>query len=1258
MRIERRCTKEGQSPYADIAFRLTTSEIRNPDGSVVFRAENVEVPEQWSQVASDVLAQKYFRKAGVPSRLKKVEEESVPSWLWRSAADEAALNDLPETERFTGEQSCKQVFDRLAGTWTYWGWKGGYFSSEEDARAFFDEHRYMLAMQMVAPNSPQWFNTGLHWAYGIDGPSQGHFYVDHKTGKLVQSATAYEHPQPHACFIQSINDDLVNGGGIMDLWVREARLFKYGSGTGSNFSKLRGEGEKLSGGGKSSGLMSFLKIGDRAAGAIKSGGTTRRAAKMVILDVDHPDVEQFVDWKVIEEQKVANLVTGSKINQKHLRAILKACVNCEGSGDDCFDPEKNPVLRREIKAARKNHVPDNYIRRVIQFAKQGYKDLEFPTYDTDWDSEAYLTVSGQNSNNSVRVTDEFLKAVEADRDWDLFWRTRPGKISKTVKARDLWEKIGYAAWASADPGLQFHTTINDWHTCATSGPIIASNPCSEYMFLDDTACNLASLNLLAFHNPATGEGRGHYDIEGYEHAVRLWTVVLEISVLMAQFPSREIAQRSFDFRTLGLGYANVGGLLMSSGIPYDSEAGRAICAALSAIMTGISYATSAEMAAELGAFPRFAENRESMLRVVRNHRRAAYGERTGYEQMTTPPVPLEHKAIPDQKLAEHAKRAWDRALSLGEAHGYRNAQATVVAPTGTIGLVMDCDTTGIEPDFALVKFKKLAGGGYFKIINRAVPEALRVLGYGDNEIAEIVAYAVGHGTLAEAPAINHDTLKAKGFTDEAIEKVEKALPTAFDVKFVFNKWTLGIDFLRELGIAPADLAAPNFDLLTHLDFTKREIEAANIHVCGAMTVEGAPHLKPEHYPVFDCANPCGRTGKRFLSVDSHIRMLAAAQPFISGAISKTINMPNDASVADCKAAYIQSWKLGLKANALYRDGSKLSQPLQSQLIADEDEDDDAQDNVLAAFLDKPAAARATGLAEKIVEKVVERIVVMRERERMPDRRKGYTQKAVVGGHKVYLRTGEYDDGRLGEIFIDMHKEGAALRSLLNNFAIAVSLGLQYGVPLEEYVDAFTFTRFEPSGPVQGNDSIKYATSILDYVFRELAVSYLSRFDLAHVEPAEGNFDALGKGVEEGKPSPDTRYVSKGLTRSRTDRLKVMPGGSDSSPSPLGGEGGVRSAPGGGPSSKVTALSSSAPRAEVAGTAALKSEPEAKLSPAQELEHRFEARAHAKAAAAEKRAEAKARGYEGEACGECGNFTLVRNGTCLKCDTCGSTTGCS
>jgi ribonucleoside-diphosphate reductase alpha chain len=1260
MRIERRYTKEGQSPYADIAFRLTESEIRNPDGSVVFRAENVEVPSFWSQVAADVLAQKYFRKAGVPTRLKKVEEESVPSWLWRSTADEAALAALAEKERTTGELSARQVFERLAGTWTYWGWKGGYFDSEADARAFFDELVYMLAMQMAAPNSPQWFNTGLHWAYGIDGPSQGHFYVDFVTGKLVKSKSAYEHPQPHACFIQSIADDLVNDGGIMDLWVREARLFKYGSGTGSNFSRLRGEGERLAGGGKSSGLMSFLKIGDRAAGAIKSGGTTRRAAKMVIVDADHPDVEQFIDWKVIEEQKVASLVTGSKVNQKHLRAILKACVNCEGSGDDCFDPDKNPVLRREIKAARRNHVPDNFIKRVIQFAKQGYTDIEFPIYDTDWDSDAYLTVSGQNSNNSVRVTDEFLKAVEADGDWDLFWRTKPGKIANTIKARALWEKIGYAAWACADPGLQYHTTVNDWHTCPASGPIRASNPCSEYMFLDDTACNLASMNLLAFRDAATQQ----FDLEGYEHAVRLWTIVLEISVLMAQFPSREIAQLSFDFRTLGLGYANLGGLLMSSGLSYDSDAGRQIAGALTAIMTGVSYATSAEMAGLLGAFPGYKKNREHMLRVIRNHCRAAHGERTGYEKVATPPVPLDHKACPDPRMIEHAERAWDRALALGEQHGYRNAQVSVIAPTGTIGLVMDCDTTGIEPDFALVKFKKLAGGGYFKIINGAVPEALRVLGYSQEEIADIEAYAVGHGSLAEAPGINHTTLKQKGFTPEAIEKVEKALPSAFDIKFAFNKWTLGEEFVAKLGIAPEKLADPRFDLLSALGFTKREIEAANVHVCGAMTVEGAPHLKAEHYPVFDCANPCGRNGKRYLSVESHIRMMAAAQPFITGAISKTINMPNDATVEDCKAAYLLSWKLALKANALYRDGSKLSQPLQSQLIADEDEEDD----IVEAFIEKPGAARVSALAEKVVEKVVERIVVMRERERMPDRRKGYTQKAVVGGHKVYLRTGEYDDGRLGEIFIDMHKEGAALRSLLNNFAIAVSLGLQYGVPLDEYVDAFTFTRFEPSGPVQGNDSIKYATSILDYVFRELAVSYLERFDLAHVDPTEGGFDALGKGVEEGKPGAGaaTRYVSKGLTRSRTDKLSVLAGGAAPearSPSPIGGgEGGARGVPGGG---KVTAFGGREPRAE--GTAALKTEPEQKLSPAEQLEQqqlvhaRSDAagvRASARAIAAEKRAEAKAKGYEGEACGECGNFTLLRNGTCLKCDTCGSTTGCS
>ena len=1296
MRIERRYTKEGQSPYAEIVFRLATSEIRNPDGSIVFHADDVEVPKDWSQVASDVLAQKYFRKAGVPSRLKKVEEENVPSWLWRSVPDEAALAALPEKERFVGETSCKQVFDRLAGTWTYWGWKGGYFSTEADAQAFFDEHRYMLAMQMVAPNSPQWFNTGLHWAYGIDGPSQGHFYVDYRTGKLVQSATAYEHPQPHACFIQSIADDLVNEGGIMDLWVREARLFKYGSGTGSNFSKLRGEGERLSGGGKSSGLMSFLKIGDRAAGAIKSGGTTRRAAKMVILDADHPDIEQFIDWKVIEEQKVANLVTGSKINQKHLRSILKACVNCEGSGDDCFDPEKNPVLRREIKAARKNHVPDNYIRRVIQFAKQGYTDINFPIYDTDWDSEAYLTVSGQNSNNTVRITDEFLKAVEADRDWDLFWRTKPGKISNTMKARDLWEKIGYAAWASADPGLQFHTTINDWHTCPASGPIIASNPCSEYMFLDDTACNLASLNLLAFKNefgasgsllspPCGGEmERGAMapasqrippslpsPSSGRDRAVP--------TAILIRRRGLRARRAAVDHRARNLGadgaipvardraalvrlpYA--GSRLRQSRRPIDVVGH---CLRLRRRPRDLRLAVGDHDRHRLRHLGRNGGRARHLPALCREPRRHAAGD----AQSSPRGLRRTHRlraggdaagaAQPQGQSGPEARRA--RQARVGsrartrEAHGYRNAQASVVAPTGTIGLVMDCDTTGIEPDFALVKFKKLAGGGYWKIINRAVPAALRKLGYSEAQIAEIEVYAVGHGSLGQAPGINHATLKAKGFTPEAIEKVEKVLPTAFDIKFAFNKWSLGVDFLRdELGVDAEDLAAPSFDLLAHLGFTKREIEAANIHVCGAMTVEGAPHLKPEHYAVFDCANPCGRIGKRYLSVDSHIRMLAAAQPFISGAISKTINMPNEATVEDCKAAYVLSWKLALKANALYRDGSKLSQPLQSQLISEDDEDED----VIEAFVEKPMAARASALAEKVVEKVVERIVVMRERERMPDRRKGYTQKAVVGGHKVYLRTGEYDDGRLGEIFIDMHKEGAALRSLLNNFAIAVSLGLQYGVPLDEYVDAFTFTRFEPSGPVQGNDSIKYATSILDYVFRELAVSYLERFDLAHVDPSGEGFDALGKGVEEGKPDPDARFVSKGLTRSRTDRLKVMQGGSESLPSPAGG-GSAGETGRGGVTSKVTALTSIGARGEMAGSAALKAEPEPRLSPAQALEQLnwTDARTHAKLAAAEKRAEARAKGYEGEACGECGNFTMVRNGTCMKCDTCGSTTGCS
>ncbi|TVQ54138.1 MAG: vitamin B12-dependent ribonucleotide reductase [Rhodobacteraceae bacterium] len=1212
MKIDRRFTTEGADAYAGVAFHAVSSEIRNPDGSIVFRLENVEAPAAWSQVATDVLAQKYFRKAGVPARLKKVKEKGVPEWLARSVADEKALAKLPEAERVGGETSARQVFDRLAGAWAYWGWKGGYFTSEADARAYYDEMRHMLATQRAAPNSPQWFNTGLHWAYGIDGPSQGHFYVDHETGVLRSSPSAYERPQPHACFIQSVQDDLVNEGGIMDLWTREARLFKYGSGTGTNFSSLRAENEKLGGGGKSSGLMSFLKIGDRAAGAIKSGGTTRRAAKMVICDMDHPDIEQFIGWKVKEEQKVASLVAGSKLHEKLLNAIFAAIGTWDGRAEDAVDPRSNPALKSAVKAARRAFIPESYVKRVLQYAAQGYTSIEFPTYDTDWDSEAYVTVSGQNSNNSVRVTDAFLRAVREDADWALVRRT-DGGVAKTVKARELWEKVGHAAWACADPGVQFHDTINDWHTCPEDGAIRASNPCSEYMFLDDTACNLASLNLLTFLKD------GAFQIEDYEHACRLWTLTLEISVLMAQFPSKEIAQRSYDFRTLGLGYANIGGLLMTMGHGYDSEEGRALCGALTAVMTGVAYATSAEIASEIGPFPGYAKNAAHMLRVIRNHRRAAHGHADGYEGVATPPVALDHANCPDQRLVARAAAAWDLALALGEAHGYRNAQATVVAPTGTIGLVMDCDTTGIEPDFALVKFKKLAGGGYFKIINQSVPAALATLGYGENAIRAIVDHAVGRGTLAGAPAVHHAALEAKGFGPAQIEKVEAALGSAFDIRFVFNQWTLGLDFVTgALGVPSEKLASPTFDLLREIGFTREEIDAANAYACGTMTLEGAPGLDPAHLPVFDCANPCGKTGRRYLSVEAHIRMMAAAQSFISGAISKTINMPNDAAIEDCLAAYELSHRLGVKANALYRDGSKLSQPLAAQLIDEDDADD---------LIEASAPERAQIIAEKIVEKIIVREVAA-GRAKLPDRRKGYTQKAIVGGHKVYLRTGEYEDGRLGEIFIDMHKEGAAFRAMMNNFAIAVSVGLQYGVPLEEFVDAFTFTRFEPAGLVQGNEAIKNATSILDYVFRELAISYLDRADLAHVEPEGARFDALGGGEREGRQAarePDAaiemiRQVSStGYLRKRLPQeLVVLQGG-------------------------AVAATNLAPLAvETAGAA---------LATASVV-------GAAGAAVMSRAAVARMKGYEGDPCGECGNFTLVRNGTCLKCDSCGSTSGCS
>jgi len=1193
MQFNRFYTKsDWKNPYGEIKFEKRKSEIKNPDGSQIFIMQDVVVPSSWSQVATDIIAQKYFRKAGVPVKLKKVAEKGVPKWLQRSEADTKELKKIEEDERYTHEIDSRQVFNRLAGCWTYWGWKHDYFASEDDAKTFYAELCYMLANQMAAPNSPQWFNTGLHWAYGINGPAQGHYYVDANTGKLTKSKDAYTHPQPHACFIQSVDDDLVNEGGIMDLWVREARLFKYGSGTGSNFSALRGSGESLSGGGRSSGLMSFLKIGDRAAGAIKSGGTTRRAAKMVTLDLDHPDIEEYINWKVREEQKVAAIVAGSKISQKHLKKIISLChqeVEIEGkmyNGAVSRDPLKHKELAKAIKQAKREMVPLNYIERVIQLAAQGFTDIEFDTYDTDWNSEAYATVSGQNSNNSVRIPNSFMQAVIDDTEWNLYGRIekrnakeegRDPKPMQTLSACDLYDQISYAAWSCADPGTQYHDTINEWHTCPEDGEIKASNPCSEYMFLDNTACNLASLNLMKFFTDETGK---EFDVESIRHATRLWTTVLEIAVLMAQFPSKEIAQLSYIFRTLGLGYANLGAALMVQGVPYDSKEGGAIAGAITSIMHMKSYATSAELASELGAFEGYERNKEHMLKVLRNHKRAAYNvDPKEYEELTITPKGIDQKICPAY-LLQAAREDSDNAVKMGEKHGFRNAQVTVIAPTGTIGLVMDCDTTGIEPDFALVKFKKLAGGGYFKIINQSVPLALKNLGYKPKEIDTIINYAKGSGSLKNCPHINPETLKKHGFTDKQLDAVNEALPGSFDIKFAFNQWTLGEDFCKDvLGITEEQLSDFNFDMLRFLGFTREQIQLANDYVCGTMTVEGAPYLKDEHLAVFDCANKCGRTGTRYISAEGHINMMAAAQPFISGAISKTINLPNEATVEDIKEAYMLSWKLMLKANALYRDGSKLSQPLNSMSdVLEELEDDDeetlaAQDKVIHT-------------AEKIIHKYVAR------RQRLPFRRSGYTQKVKIGGQSMYLRTGEYDNGQIGEIFIDMHREGAAFRSLMNCFAISISLGLQHGVPLEEFVDAFVFTKFEPSGMVAGSPHVKMTTSVIDYIFRELAVTYLGREDLAHVAPEDIMLRKM-------RPSEEEEHDEEIAKRVKQKNVKPI----------------------------------------TEGAAILREQAEDDA-----VESDYD--------------RAKQLGYTGDSCPECGSMTMIRNGTCLKCITCGSTTGCS
>ncbi len=1127
MRFERKFTQEGQNPYDIVQYAWRKSQVRAVDSSAASAAMEVEVPESWSQTATDILAQKYLRRRDVPVGASGTATGS--------------------------ENSVRQVVDRLAGCWRHWGEQLGYFDGPGDSQVFYDELAVMLLRQMAAPNSPQWFNTGLNWKYGIAGSAQGHYYVDPKDNQIKHSTDAYTRPQPHACFIQSVKDDLLGDGGIYSLLQREGRIFKYGSGTGTNFSAIRASGEHLGGGGVSSGLMSFLKVFDRAAGAIKSGGTTRRAAKMVCLDLDHPEVEEFISWKSREEEKVASLLAGS--------ALLRASEAALKPGSDA-----NP----SVPGA--GFVPEALWDRARALQRQGVTLGDREVYDSHFEGEAYITVSGQNSNNSVRVPNSFLDAVDADADWHLLRRV-DGKVHKTVRAKQLWNRIGRAAWDCADPGVQYDDLINEWHTCPADGRIRASNPCSEYMFLDDTACNLASLNLVTFQKED-----GTLDIDAFAHAVRLWTVVLDISVGMAQFPSPEIARKSYDYRTLGLGYANLGAFLMRTGIPYDSPAAADWTSAITAILGGESYAASAEIAASLGAFPRFAANRDPMLRVIRNHERAARAAAASeYEGLSVIPRALAGEFCPESMM-KAARSAWERALVLGARHGFRNAQVTVLAPTGTIGLIMDCDTTGIEPDFAMVKFKKLAGGGYFKIVNRSLPVALRGLGYSAHESDAIERYCLGSGSLENAPHVNRATLAERGFTDEVLRKVEKALPLALSLEDAFHPRLLGREFLSGLGARPDALDGDGYEVLESLGFSPDHIEEADRYICGAQTVEGAPFLKPEHYAVFDCASKCGN-GVRMISPLGHLRIMAAAQPFISGAISKTVNLPNEATVADIQGVYREGHEGMLKAISVYRDGCKMSQPLNVKKARQKPQ---ATTSVHVPAPDAAWEAMAAGARPKPV------------RRKLPARRGGFVQEVSVAGHKLFLRTGEYPDGALGEIFIDMYKEGAGYRGILNCFAVLTSKALQYGIPLEELVDTFTFTRFEPAGPVEGHENIKNCTSLLDLIFRALGLTYLGQTDFVHVKPVE---------------APGART-----------------GGTTTGESPAEG-----SAP-----SSAPVVSENLP---VVSTAA-KSGPYASMT-------------RGEASDLSRRA-----GYTGDGCSSCGSMRVRRNGTCVVCEDCGTTSGCS
>ncbi len=1105
MKIARRYSQPGTSPLDAIRYERRDSVITNPDGSVVFEMRGAEIPETWSQLASDIAMSKYFRKAGIGGDPKK-GEKSARELVYRVA------------------HSIREAGDKL----------GGYFATAEDAEAFEDELSYFLITQRGAFNSPVWFNCGLFQRYGIAG-SGGNYAWSPAGDCIVETKNAYEAPQCSACFIQAVDDDLM---AIYELIKNEARLFKYGSGTGTNFSKIRGKQEKLSGGGTSSGLMSFLEVLDRAAGATKSGGTTRRAAKMVCLDMDHPEIVDFIQWKVREEKKA--------------RALIEA------------------------------------------------------GYDADFNGDAYHTVSGQNSNNSIRVSDDFMKAVETDAEWETKYRTLENKVCDTYKARDLWRMIAESAWGCADPGLQYDTTINEWHTCPVTGRINASNPCSEYMFLDNSACNLASLNLTLFMDEA-----GTFDVEGFRHACRIFILAQEILVDYSSYPTKEIAKNSHDYRPLGLGYANLGTLLMRQGISYDSDKGRAISAAITAIMCGSAYAASAEIAATKGPFPGYEPNASSMLRVMEKHREYAYKVdeaslpgMIGTGSVSESASRAYSAGCPDS-LVRAAREDWDRAVELGRKHGYRNAQSTVLAPTGTIGLLMDCDTTGIEPDFALVKFKKLAGGGYFKIVNQSVPAALKRLGYSDAQVADIEAYVRGTNTFTGAPHLSRSTLIAKGLTEAELAKAEKALLGVFDAAHALAPWVIGDEAYARLGIPAATYQKPGFSVLTHFGLTKAQIDELNETVIGRMTIEGAPHLRAEHLPIFDCANRCGKKGKRFLEPMAHVRMMAAVQPFLSGAISKTVNLPNEATVEDVEKIYFEGHRLGLKAVALYRDGCKASQPLSTS--GDEKKDDKKEEAQVAAK-EAPQVAVVVAPPAPMPVKDPTKSPPMTVRHRLPKKRTGFTQEARIGGHKVFLRTGEYVDGSLGEIFIDMHKEGAAFRSLMNCFAISVSMGLQHGVPLNSYVEAFTFNRFEPNGVVEGHPNIKFSTSIIDYVFRVLGVEYLKRYDFAQVPP-----------VEEQLELENPTDVSAALRAEGGDRSSEPPPDLVTPPQTLFGFDEAASRP------------ASVPPPPAAGPA-----PNAHNALDQHM--------------------SKMMG-DAPMCDQCGHIT-VRNGACYKCLNCGNSMGCS